>query len=263
MSFACLTKRAGPVLFAGAFCLLVLPANLSGQERWEWPEKPENLKVLPKDWTGQRLRPIMFGFTRSLGVRCAFCHVGEEGQPLSTYDFASDDNPKKDVARAMLRMLDDINEHLKKVQEEEEDEHPVNMWCHTCHRGRPRPMTLAEELLVHYEEDGTDAAIAHYHTLRDKFYGRGSYDFGEGSLNALGYDLLGKDDTESAIVVFKLNVEYYPESPNVYDSLAEAYMTAGDKKLAIENYEKSLELNPKNRNAAQKLEELKGNTKTE
>ncbi len=54
----------------------------------------------------------MKGFTRALGVRCSHCHVG--GNPLSTYDFASDENPNKGRAREMLRMLNSINEHLQK-----------------------------------------------------------------------------------------------------------------------------------------------------
>jgi tetratricopeptide (TPR) repeat protein len=60
-----------------------------------------------------------------------------------------------------------------------------------------------------------------------------------------------------AIEVFKLNVEVYPQSCNVYDSLAEAYMVNGDKELAVKNYEKSLELNPKNSSAAEKLKKYK------
>ncbi len=59
-----------------------LPAP--GQESWSWPEKPSNLQVLPKDWPGTRLRPVMVGFSRALGVRCSYCHKGEEGKPLST-----------------------------------------------------------------------------------------------------------------------------------------------------------------------------------
>ena len=44
------------------------------------------------------------------------CHKGEEGKPLSTYDFASDDNPNKNRAREMYRMLGDISDHLKKIE---------------------------------------------------------------------------------------------------------------------------------------------------
>lgn len=61
----------------------------------------------------------------------------------------------------------------------------------------------------------------------------------------------------SSAEIFKLNVETYPQSGNVYDSLAEAYMAKGEKDLAIKNYEKSLELDPKNTNAVEMLKKLK------
>ena len=60
-----------------------------------------------------------------------------------------------------------------------------------------------------------------------------------------------------AIEVFKLNVEEFPRSSNVYDSLGEAYMKQGDTEKAIINYEKSLELNPDNTNAEDMLEQLR------
>src|ERR1700732_3885048 len=121
---------------------MALPAK--SQDRWSWPEKPSNIQVLPKDWPGSRLQPVMIGFTRALGVRCPYCHKGEEGKPLSTFDFASDENPNKDRAREMRRMRGTIEDHRKKIQPSGDQR--VNMWCHTCHRGRPRPTTLEEEL---------------------------------------------------------------------------------------------------------------------
>ena len=57
---------------------------------------------------------------------------------------------------------------------------------------------------------------------------------------------------------FEKNVQEYPQSSNVYDSLGEAYMKVGQKDLAIQNYEKSLQLNPKNNNAVEQLKKLKG-----
>jgi len=247
-------SRMGWVVFA-VMATVVATAPTADAQQWSWPERPENLQVLPEDWTGQRLRPVMTGFTRALGVRCSHCHVGEEGQPLSTYDFPSDDNPNKERARTMLRMLGDINETLKTVEPSGPER--VNMWCHTCHRGRPRPMALNEELEAVYEVEGIEAALAHYAGLRERFYGRGSYDFGENSLNGFGYAVMGEDDLDGALEVFLLNVKLFPESSNVYDSLAEAYMNRGEKEKAVQYYEKSLEINPRNTNAVQQLEILR------
>lgn len=234
------------------FILVALP--VSAQEKWSWPEKSKNLKVLPKDLPGDKLRPVMIGFTRSLGVRCSYCHKGEEGKPLSTYDFASDENPNKDRAREMLRMLDDINAHLKKIQPSGDQR--VNMWCGTCHHGRPRPMTLEEELEEQYRTKGFPTAFDHYAELRKKFYGGNSYDFGENSLNNFGYYLLEKKENSGAIQVLKLNAETFPESSNVWDSLAEAYLKSGDTQKARENYEKALTLDPKNQDAKEMLKKL-------
>jgi CubicO group peptidase (beta-lactamase class C family) len=101
---------------------------------------------------------------------------------------------------------------------------------------------------------GVDAAIAQYRDLKHNH--AGDYDFNEGALNRLGYMLLAKKRNSDAIAIFKLNVEEYPKSGNVYDSLAEAYAKDNQKQLAIENYRKSLELDPKNQNAADGLKEL-------
>ena len=67
---------------------------------------------------------------------------------------------------------------------------------------------------------------------------------------------MGQDDLDGAVRVFLLTVELFPESGNAYDSLAEAYMKWGDNDLAIENYQKSLDINPNNNNAAQQLQKL-------
>jgi acetyl esterase/lipase/G:T/U-mismatch repair DNA glycosylase len=80
--------------------------------------------------------------------------------------------------------------------------------------------------------------------------------FQEATLNNLGYRLIQKSRIKDAVEIFRLNREAYPQSSNTYDSLAESYMLGGDKELAIENYRKSLELNPKNTNAVPMLERL-------
>jgi CubicO group peptidase (beta-lactamase class C family) len=79
----------------------------------------------------------------------------------------------------------------------------------------------------------------------------------EAVFNQVGYMLLTSGRDSDAVLVFQRNVQNYPQSSNVYDSLGEAYVKVGKKDLAIRNYEKSLELNPKNTNATKKLEELR------
>jgi len=86
----------------------------------------------------------------------------------------------------------------------------------------------------------------------------------EAAVNEWGYYMLyGEEDVDKAIELFKLNVSNYPGSFNVYDSLGEAYMVKDDKPLAIEFYEKSLELDPTNENANEQLEVLRGQEEQE
>jgi CubicO group peptidase (beta-lactamase class C family) len=101
---------------------------------------------------------------------------------------------------------------------------------------------------------GAGAALDRYSALKKSEPGKA----GERMLNTLGYTLLFSGQTQDAIAVFRRNVEEYPKSSNVYDSLGEAYMKDGQKGLAIENYERSLELNPENKNAVERLKKLKG-----
>jgi len=80
----------------------------------------------------------------------------------------------------------------------------------------------------------------------------------ENFINDLGYNFLGKDENKIAIAVFKFNIRSFPDSANAFDSLGEAYLKNGDKKLATDNYKKSLELNPGNDNARKILKDLTG-----
>ena len=99
------------------------------------------------------------------------------------------------------------------------------------------------------------SSIEQYETLKNDH--PKDYNFLAQELNTLGYYLLTeKKKIDNAIEIFKLNIKAYPKYANGYDSLAEAYMISGNKKLAIKNYAKSLELDPNNTNAVEKLNEL-------
>ena len=78
----------------------------------------------------------------------------------------------------------------------------------------------------------------------------------ENIINGIGYYALGKKNFDGAIAIFSLNCDLYPLSWNVYDSLGEAYLLAGNTMAAIENYKKSVELNPDNKNGKKILENL-------
>lgn len=121
----------------------------------------------------------------------------------------------------------------------------------------PGPETFLKLLLL-AKVNGANAAIQHYAALKKS--GQEKEEIDEGTLNGLGYTLLLGGDMPGAILVFQRNVQEYPESWNVYDSLGEAYMDAGQKDLAITNYQKSVQLNSKNQNGIDRLRKLKETT---
>ena len=112
--------------------------------------------------------------------------------------------------------------------------------------------TLLEQIIA---ESGIKSALEKYKEIRSKKEQK--YYFDETEFNRLGYRLLGGKRISEAIEVFKLNIEMYPDSWNVYDSLGEAYMENGQNDLAIEYYQKSLKLNPQNTNAVNMLQRIK------
>ena len=253
MSLQIINKRTGFIFTI--FLLLSLFNNAMINAQFKWPENPKNLKVLSKTITPAELRATMFSFTRGLGVRCHYCHVGSDDIPLTEFDFASDEKETKEAARIMVQMVNMINkDHISELPESTEERVQVN--CITCHHGQPHPEMLGHILMETLTKNGADAAIAKYRKLRKRFYGGFTYDFRESTLNNFGYQLLGQKKYIEAIKFFELNVEVNPESANVYDSLGEAYMMNGQNDLAKKNYRKSLELNPENKNAKEMLDKL-------
>ncbi len=114
--------------------------------------------------------------------------------------------------------------------------------------------SIAETLSFTIAHEGILAAAKQYQWL--KVVAQDHYSFRESELDDLGYQLIRSGRIADAILMFQLNVDAYPKSGNVYDSLGEAYMDSGDKARAIANYTRSLQLNPANANAADALHEL-------
>jgi Tfp pilus assembly protein PilF len=82
------------------------------------------------------------------------------------------------------------------------------------------------------------------------------YYFDEKEFNLLGYKYLYNGENKKALHVFKMNIDEYPDSWNVYDSCGEAYAHAGEFDKARKYYKKSLELNPDNENGKKMLEKI-------
>ena len=89
-------------------------------------------------------------------------------------------------------------------------------------------------------KEGLAAIDKHYKKVSKKY----DYEIAapENTINQLGYTYLANNDFDDAIAVFKENVERFPKSANVYDSLGEAYEKAGQDDLAESNYKKAVEI---------------------
>ena len=104
---------------------LVLPLCLVAQDKKKGPPpEPKNLKVMT-GMSGAEVIQAMRAFRTALGVECTYCHV--QG------DFASDENPKKEVGRMMISMTREINAKFPDGQQ--------HVRCFTCHRGTNIPAT--------------------------------------------------------------------------------------------------------------------------
>ncbi|MGO9777688.1 MAG: c-type cytochrome [Terracidiphilus sp.] len=112
---------------------------------------PTNLKVLPRDLTGQQVHEIMEKWSAYLGTHCDSCHaadpknIGPNGRPR--LNFADDSKPMKDSARLMFNMTEKIN--LDYVSMIDSSGAPVT--CGTCHRGHlgPEPFVIPPEAEPH------------------------------------------------------------------------------------------------------------------
>ncbi|MGB4848102.1 MAG: serine hydrolase, partial [Saprospiraceae bacterium] len=118
--------------------------------------------------------------------------------------------------------------------------------------------SLAFTFLKAIEKDGIQTALINYKEFKDS----GDYTINENEMNLAGYQLLQSNKAKEAASVFKLNVEAFPNSFNTYDSYGEALLALGDTALAIENYAKSVKLNPGNENGVKILKALGVNTDT-
>jgi len=99
----------------------------------------KNLKVLPKNITKEQMDSVMHHFANSLSVKCNFCHVrtadGKE------WNFASDENKHKLVARNMMTMMDKINDKYFDVTGKKSLDAKLMVTCYTCHHGKTDPET--------------------------------------------------------------------------------------------------------------------------
>ena len=109
------------------------------------PDEPKykNLRIIPKDISGESMDQLMENYARSIGVTCLYCHTTNKKQGSELrMDFVSDEKPEKEVARKMMRMTARINKkyfHVTKFDYDYASYLAATINCRTCHRGHPVP----------------------------------------------------------------------------------------------------------------------------
>lgn len=175
----------------------------------------------------------------------SFWHWGDNGD--SKAFFAAFDKEKDAVivftngANGLMLMKDIFAAALP-------HKYPALSWIETGSLDAPDRVLLRSIV-----DNGAEKALSEYRKRRADSPEK---KLAEPAMNSLGYYLLRTGKIDEAVAVFKLNTDDFPKSANAWDSLAESYMTIGEKKLAIENYKRSIELNPNNKGAIENLKKL-------
>src|SRR5262245_58938477 len=161
------------------------------------PPPLTNLKIYPKDIARPELIVTMQGFVRQLGVQgqggCGYCHVGTAPQ----WDFASDANPKKDVARRMILMSREITAKLPEVTSKQATAITA-LRCATCHRGVAVPKVTEVALGDALATGGATSAVAQYKDSRKQ-----SLDYNDNALVAYATTLVNGDKADDALVLLQ------------------------------------------------------------
>jgi len=235
--------------------LAALPLTLSAQAPGKWPpDSLINTKVIPHDTPVMQVVGTMRNFAGGLGVRCSFCHVGEEGKPLDTYDFALDKKRTKLVARQMMRMVEEINRRLDTIPERTTP--GVQVTCNTCHRGVSRPVPLATRVAEATVAAGADSGVRLYRALRERYFGRDAFDFGERSLNASAFQVGREKHYDDALALLKVNEGFFPGSSNISVFRGNILLLKGDTSGAAGAYREALQRDSTNGEARGRLKDI-------
>ena len=235
--------------------LVVLPGVATAQGTGKFPpDTLLNTKVFPHSTPVSQVLGVMRNITGDLGVRCQFCHVGKEGQPLSQFDFASDDKRTKLVARQMMLMLQEVNRRLDTIPGKPSP--ALQATCGTCHRGLSRPMPLATHMVETATTAGADSAIRSYRALHARYYGRDAYDFGEPTLNTAAFRLARAGKFDEALALLKLNDEQYPNASSNYVARGNVVLMRGDTAAAVAAFREAVRRDSTNFEARGRLRDL-------
>jgi len=228
---------------------------LGAQPPGRWPpDSLINTQVIPRSTPVMQVVGQMRNFAFGLGVRCQFCHVGEEGLALEKFDFAADEKRTKLVARQMMRMVQEINQRLDTISGRVNP--PVQVTCATCHRGISRPVPLSQVVLEAGTAAGTDSALRAYRALRERYYGGDAYDFREPSLNIAAFRLGRANKFDEAFALLKLNEEMFPNSSAMYVFRGNINLMRADTAAAATAFREAIRRDPSNEEARGRMRDI-------
>ncbi|HUQ18910.1 MAG TPA: c-type cytochrome [Gemmatimonadaceae bacterium] len=218
------------------------------------PDSLINTKVIPKTTPVQEVIGTMRNFTSALGVRCQFCHVGNEGQPLAQFNFASDEKRNKLVARQMMLMVQEINRRLDTIPQKGTP--AVTATCMTCHRGVSRPVPLYSLIQEAAVGSNADSALRTYKALRARYYGRDAYDFSEAALSTAAFRTARAGKPDEALTLLRYNEELFPNSSGMSVFKGNIQLMKGDTAAAEAAFREAIKRDSTNNEAKQRLQAI-------
>jgi hypothetical protein len=234
---------------------LALPGIVLARQPGHFPpDSLLNTQVIPRNTPVLQVIGMMRNFTGDLGVRCQFCHVGEEGLPLERFDFARDEKRTKLVARQMMQMVQEINRRIDTLPGKTAP--GLQVTCGTCHRGTSRPVPLFTLMMETAQAAGVDSSIRAYRALRERYYGRDAYDFGEPSLNIAAFRLARAGRFDDAFALLALNEQQFPRSSGMYVFRGNIHLMRGDTVSATTAFREALRRDSTNLEARQRLQAI-------
>lgn len=232
-----------------------LPFQLMAQAAGRWPpDSLRNVQVIPRTTPVIQVIGMMRNFAGDLGVRCQFCHVGEEGMPLERFDFTDDEKRTKRVARQMMRMVEEINRRVDTLPERTVP--AVQVTCRTCHHGISRPAPLSTLMVEMAQAAGADSALRAYRALRDRYYGSDSYDFREATLNIAAFRLGRANRMADAMVILDFNEQQFPNSSGLAVFRGNIQLMRGDTAAAEAAFREAIRRDTTNAEARGRLRDI-------
>jgi len=233
--------------------LLCSPLSLVAQAGKFPPDSLINVKVIPKGTPPIQVVGQMRNFAIGLGVRCVFCHVGEDG-PLDKIDFASDQKRTKLIARQMMTMAAEVNRRLDTLPQRGTP--PISVTCATCHRGISRPVPLFTVVADAAIAVNADSALRAYRTLRERYFGKDAFDFTESSLNIAAFRTARANKVSDALSVLQFNETMFPNSSGMYVFRGNILLMKPDTAAAAVAFRRAVQLDSTNAEARGRLRDL-------